>query len=138
MATNVLDEISTQPSTGSLNGGTVRGAGKVTTTDATATVIYSTPAVAVGEAIIVKASVIGKKSDGTAAAVNFVWGGFRRQSAGNITLVGALTGTAQEDSAGTPVITIAVNTTAQTAEVKVTGIAAETWLWEAMVEYCKV
>lgn len=137
MVTVVRDQQTQVGPSGSYGTGTVRESAVLTTTDATATVIYSTPAVATGEAVVVKALVVGKKSDGTAAAGIEKIATFRRQAAGNVTLVGAVQGTTQTDGV-TPAITIAANTTAQTAEVKVTGIAEETWLWEAHVTFCKL
>jgi hypothetical protein len=136
MTTIVRDRVFQGPS-GSYNGGTAYRNAIVTTSDNTATVIFSSPVVAVGESLVIKALIVGRKSDATAAAGIEKVAVFRRQSAGNITLVGSVQGTTQTDGV-TPAITIAVNTTAQTAEVKVTGITAETWLWEAHVVYHKV
>lgn len=120
---------------GSFKDGCVEDANKTTTADGNAKVLWSSRAIAVDEVIAVRAMVVGKLAGSTAAAGNpCLVGTFRRQAAGNVTLVGALTGTTQEDSAGTPVITLAANTTAQTVELRVTGIAAENWSWECKVE----
>lgn len=116
-------------SAGSFKTGTINRNKKLTTTDATATVIESFP-VAVGDVIQISGYLAGGKSDATAALdCNFA-GGARRQSAGNVTLVGTPLATVREDSTGAPTVAFNANTTTQELEIKVTGIAAETWNWE--------
>ena len=130
-----------QVSTGSYKTGTEQYNRKIETTNATATVILSIP-VAVGDAVLIMGSIIGKKSDTTAAIMQQINGGARRQSAGNVTLVGtpAVTGATmvQEDSGGTPAVTYVANTTDQALEIKVAGIAAETWSWEGNFKVTKI
>lgn len=122
---------------GSRRGG-LEGFGRTAvTTDATVTAIHSIP-VAEGEAITVRAVVTGRIANLSAAAGAVISATFRRAAAGNVTLVGAVQGATQEDSAGTPAITLAANTGAQTVELRVTGIAAETWTWEAHGDFLKV
>jgi hypothetical protein len=119
---------------GSYKEGCVEDQRKVATSDATVTVIWRSRPIAVGEAIAVRGFVIGKIDAATSAAYIHVSAAFRRQSAGNVTAVGSPQGTIAEDSAGTPAIVFAANTTDQTVELRVTGIAAESWKWEAKVE----
>ena len=137
MATVRRDEQVHQASNGSLNGGRRTNVYTATTSDATPKVMAQIP-VAVLEALTVTVTVVGKKADATAACHVSQWAGFRRASGGNVTLVGALQGTTIEDSAGTPAIALSANTTAQTVDLTVTGIAAEAWGWEANVVYTKI
>jgi len=125
------------PDNGSSGFGTQKLSKRLSTTDATATNIYAV-SVAVGEAVAITVRLVGKKSDATAAFGSQGLCEARRQSAGNVTIVGTAVTTAREDSAGTPAITFNANTSTQQLEVKCTGIAAETWLWEAHIEVTKV
>jgi len=125
------------PDNGASGFGTMKFSKKLTTTDATATVIYAV-SVAVGEAVGITVRLLGKKSDATAAFGSQGLAEARRQSAGNVTIVGTAVTTAREDSAGIPAITFVANTSTQQLEVKCTGIAAETWLWEAHIEVTKI
>lgn len=123
---------------GSYNGGFVREVPtKIGTTDATVTVIASIP-LAELEAVMVRALVVGIKGDATAANGIHMTGVFRRAAAGNVTQVGATAGTIVEDDGGTPAIAFNANTTAQTVEVRVTGIAATTYRWECVLERIKI
>ena len=126
-----------QGSAGSLNGGREIDSYTATTTDATPKTVYAVP-LAAGEMAGVKAFANGKKADLSAAAGANLTGWFRRAAAGNVTLVGVLQGAVQEDSAGSPSVTLSANTTTQTVDVVVTGIAAETWKWEVVVESMKI
>jgi hypothetical protein len=128
------DQVVQVGTSGSYGNGTVRDVAILTTSGSTVTAIYATPVIAVGQACIIKAKVLGRKDDATAAAGIEKIATFRRQSAGNVTLVGAVQGTTQTDGV-TPAITISANTTNQTAEVTVAGIAAQTWVWECSVEF---
>ena len=114
---------------GSYAGGTLRKNAKVTTTDNTATVILSIP-VAVGDVFSVLGQVDGKLGAATGASVTFVSGAARRQSAGNVALIGTPTATIQEDATNAPAASWVANTTDQTLELKVTGNTSETWIWE--------
>lgn len=124
-----------QAPSGSYLTGTVRRNRTLQTTDATATVIDLSQTIAVGQTVMIRGGVVGKKSDGTAAIDAQVSGCARRQSAGNVTLVGTPLVVAREDSAGTPAVTFNANTTSQQLEIKVAGIAAETWQWESNLEF---
>lgn len=134
MTTAIRDDQVNMARSGSYGTGTVRRNKTLTTTDATATVIDASPVIAVGQAVMIRGGVVGKKSDGTAAIDVQVSGSARRQSAGNVTLVGTPLVVAREDSAGTPAVTFVANTSAQQLEIKCAGIAAETWNWESNLE----
>lgn len=103
----------------------------VTTTDATQTTLFSHE-VAEGETVVFWASVVGQIANLSASAGRVLWVVARRASGGNVTLVGSVQGDSiQEDSAGTPAITLDVDTSTQTVRIRVTGIASETWTWYA-------
>lgn len=123
--------------TGGLEYGTQVFQKRLTTTDATVTPIWEVP-IAELEAIAVTVRLLGKKSDATAAFGSQGLCEARRAAAGNVTVVGTAVTTAREDSAGTPAITFAADTTNQTLEIRCTGIAAETWQWEAFIQVTKV
>lgn len=80
-----------------------------------------------GQVVLVKLKGLGRIADLSAAVGVEVWGVFRRASGGNVTLVGSLQGTAQEDSGGTPAITLVADTVNQRVNAQVTGVTAETW-----------
>lgn len=125
-------------SSGSYNGGQRRDLAVVATSDATATVIYSIP-LAEGEAVKVDFDLLGIKTDLSAALDGNGYGAFRRVSGGNVTAVGTpLVTDKREDSAGSPTFAFNANTSAQTVEIKVTGIASEDWHWECVVRYLKI
>lgn len=121
---------------GSLKNGAEQWGKTVQTTDATTTDIMSIP-VAQNEAIVVNVKVIAAISDYSAAIGGTVIHTFRRAT-GNVTAVGGETDTTSEDSAGTPTVNCVADTTNQTVDVRVTGVAAETWNWEVQVEWIKV
>jgi hypothetical protein len=122
---------------GSYNGGTVWNAGTLATTDNTATVIWSIPLSEL-EAVKVSGHIIGIKSDLSAMLDGIFDGGWRRASGGNVTANGTPVATVREDSAGSPTFAWNANTSAQTVELKVTGITAETWHWEFHLRYTKI
>lgn len=134
MPTEVRADQILKASSGSYATGTVKRNKTLVTSDATATVIDASPVIAVGQAVMIRGGVVGKKSDGTAAIDAQLSGSARRQSAGNVTLVGTPLVVAREDSSGTPAVTFVANTTTQQLEIKVAGIAAETWNWESNLE----
>lgn len=134
MAQELRGDIVNKGASGSYSTGTVRRNKTLSTADATATVIDASPVIAVGQAVMIRGGVVGKKSDGTACIDAQLSGSARRQSAGNVTLVGTPLVVAREDSAGTPAVTFVANTTSQQLEIKCAGIAAETWQWESNLE----
>ncbi len=103
------------------------------TTDATLTTV-TTVAVAVDEVWFVKAIVTANIADYSAALGVEMWGVFRRATGGDVTLVGTLVGTVQEDSGSAPTFALTVDTGTQTVDVNVTGVAAETWDWTITLE----
>ena len=121
-------------SSGSYNGGVLRDVVTLSTADATATAVYSIP-VAVGQAVAFRALIFGMKSDATASLASTVVAGARRQSAGNVTSAGSASIVTIEDSAAAPVATVNANTTTQAFELKLAGVAAETWHWDVCIEY---
>lgn len=137
MGTNFQGKMGFASATGSYNGGRTLDGGTCVTEDATATVIYTIP-LAEGEAIKINAEVLGVKTDLAAGLGADLAGEYRRASGGNVTAVGSPSVTVREDSSGAPTVAFNANTSAQTVEIKVTGIAAEDWRWEAAVQYLKV
>ena len=116
--------------------GLVRDTFTVSTTDATATLLKRVP-LGEGQVVQVRVFAAGKKADLSAAAGVSQTATFRRAAAGNVTLVGALQGTTQEDHAGAPAIALSANATAQSVDLSVTGVAAESWQWVGHVEFIK-
>lgn len=112
-------------------------AGSVTTTDATVTDVAAV-AVAEGEMVMVEASVIGRKSDGSAFYSGKIVGTFYRNSGGNVTQIGAssLTGEVNESSWGG--IDLAADTVNQEVDLHVTGLAGTTIAWVASLKVTKV
>lgn len=131
------DGVITAGSSGSHRDGSVHVNSYVTTSDATATVLFSVP-LAQLEGVVIEGKVAGFKSDLTAGIFRHIACGFRRASGGNVTSVGTASGTDVEDSAGIPAVTVAADTTNQLATIKVAGIASENWKWEGHFTYTKV
>lgn len=125
------------PSGGSRGSGTDVMNKTLTTTDATATIIHAVP-VAELQAVAITVRLCGMKSDATASYGSQGLSEARRAAAGNVTIVGTSVTTAREDSVGTPAISFVANATTQTVDIKCTGIAAETWYWEAHIEVTTV
>lgn len=113
--------------------GVLGGAATVQTTDATVTDI-ATIALAEGDAITVRATITGAIADYSAALGVVLSATFRRATGGNVTLVGSVQGTVQEDSASAPTATLAADTGNQTIDIRVTGVAAQTWNWSVRYE----
>lgn len=108
-----------------------------TTSDATATTAASV-SMAEDTAYLVTAHIVGAQDDYSDALGVFIWGVFKRASGGNVTLVGSLQGTVQEDSSASPTATLTANTTNQTVDIDVTGVAAEDWSWRVMYTWVRV
>lgn len=132
-----LGEASIYKPAGSKTGLVEWGSGPLTTTDDTATQLGLLPVVAELEGIVVDIIVTGVQSDGTDQITARICGGARRAAAGNVTLTGTTTVTILESTAAT-LVAVAADTTNQTIDINVTGIAAETWKWEAFGTYFKV
>jgi len=137
MTTQIRERTSQLASAGSYNGGIVRDVATLATSDATATKIYGIP-VALLESVAFRVLIVGMKTDATASYASTVVGGARRQAAGNVTSAGSATIVTIEDSAGSPVATVNANTSTQEMEIKIAGVAAENWRFEACVEYIKL
>lgn len=109
----------------------------ITTTDATATVIF-TKAVPLSSTLGVWVQAIGKKVGANADGI--VSNKFQAvtNNAATVAVVGTTGGSDVENSSGTPAVTIVANDTTDAIEVKVTGIAAETWAWVAKITVAQV
>jgi hypothetical protein len=109
--------------------------GWVQTTDATVTTVDSF-VLNEGEAVTVKGTVTGAQSNQT----NAVGGDFlleaRRQSGGNITLIGVPIVNVNSSSAAT--FTVDVDVATQSIRVRVTGVAAITYNWTTTYSYQKM
>ena len=103
------------------------------TTDATLTTVVAL-AIAETETWLVKANVVADIADQSAGLGVVMWGVFRRATAGDVTLVGSLQGTVQEDSGAAPTFALTVDTGTQSVDVNVTGVAAEVWNWTITLE----
>lgn len=134
MPTVLADGITYVAPNGSYGTGWIPVVKRVATADATATVLWASPAVAEGKVIMVQGKLVGRRSDATASTSAIFDGSARRASAGNLTVTAAATVTIKESNAATAV-TFTANTTPQTFDLAVTGIAAENWVWEVQLEY---
>ncbi len=109
----------------------------LTTTDATATVIF-TKACPVSTTLGVWVQIIGKKVGANADGIVSQKFQAVTNNAGTVAVVGTTGGSDVENASGTPAVTIVANDTADTIEVKVAGIAAETWAWVGVVRVMQV
>lgn len=134
---SVLRSLIRQSDTGSLKSGVIQVNKKATTTDATATDILVLP-VALNTVVGIRCFGAAYKSDYSAGWSGAITCGARRGASGNVASLGTASVVTVEDSASTPALSIAVDTSAQTAKVQVTGVAAETWKWEVYCEYIYV
>lgn len=112
-------------------------AATVTTTDATITDI-TTVSVAEGEVFLVEAQVIGRKSDGSQLALYHREGLFYRNTGGDVTQQGSITSLAEVESDASWDCTLNADTTNQTIDVRVTGVADTTINWKCVIKYMKV
>lgn len=109
----------------------------VTTTDATATNILSV-ACPISTTLGVWVQIVGKKVGANADGIVSQKFQAVTNNAGTVAVVGTTGGSDVENASGTPAVTIVANNTADTIEVKVTGIAAETWAWAGVVRWMQV
>ena len=107
----------------------------VTTTNNTATVIFTTPILAEGQVMTITAKITGIRDDYTEAVGGTLTAVFRRPTGGNIALVGSATTDVHDDSSGSPTFTAVVNTGDQTAEVQVTGENSKNINWTCKPSY---
>lgn len=98
------------------------------TTDATATQA-ATVDVDEGQCITVTGRFAFIKNDFTEGGGGTFWATFRRPSAGNVTLIGSQVVNVNEDSAGSPTMTITDDTVNQTIDINCVGVAATTYDW---------
>lgn len=103
---------------------------EVSTADATATVIAEWD-VAEAEQVTVEVLVQGHKSNYADGLSSFVVAGALRAAGGNVEITGSPAPVTLEDSSGAPAVTVAADTTNQRIQIKVAGIAAEEWHWQA-------
>ena len=135
---NVLREpLTTVGYSGSYGYGTQHYNKILTTADATATVLLEV-VVAELEGCLIEGAVLGVQDDGTNSIVRHIICGGNRATAGNVTSAGSAGGTDIENEAGTPAVTLNANTTNQTLEIKVAGIAAQNWKWEGHFSVTKI
>lgn len=110
--------------------------GKVQTTDATITDLL-TIAVAQGEAYMVEAMVVARKTDGTQFGAWKIVGLFHRNSASNVTQDG-LTSVLMGEVSDTYSCEFAADTGNQTIDLRVTGKAATTINWSGSCKALRV
>lgn len=112
----------------------------VQTTNGSAAVAHSI-AVAQGEAFTVEAMIVGRKSDGTAFGHWKLFGGFYRNSGGNVTQndVTSIPTSIVPSGEGTTtwLVDLVVNTGTQSIDIQVTGKAATTINWHVSVRTIK-
>lgn len=109
----------------------------LTTSNNTITTITSI-SVSELQAYTISGSFIATKSDYTASLTGTFRYGFRRATGGNVTQIAAATVSADDDSAGTPALSLDVDTATQTARIRATGITAETWSWRVQYTMAKL
>lgn len=99
------------------------------TTNATPTELAFIP-VPENSCITIAGEIVGSTSGYSAVCGGTFSATFRRATAGSVTLVGSVTTDVKEDSSGSPTFTVAADTVAETASIRVTGVASETWNWK--------
>ena len=109
----------------------------IQTTDATVTDI-ATIDVEEGDVFEVQVKVLGRKSDGTDRALYNLEGLFYRNTAGNVTQEGAISSITTIESDINWNCNLVADTVNQTIDIQVTGVAATTINWKAMVKYIKL
>ena len=107
-------------------------------TDGNAATIVSKVPVAELEGVLVRVSGLAVRTNGSEILRSDVKASFRRAAAGNVTLGGAATTVAANDSSGTPTITIVANATDQTADIVVTGEAAKEFVWDLDIKVQRI
>lgn len=123
---------------GQYNGGPgTKHGGTVSTTDATVTDLAAV-ALAEGEAAIVRATVIGRKSDGSAFGAWVVVANFHRNAAGNVALEAATSVQYEDNQAAWGGVEWLADTGNQTMDLRVTGLAGTTINWSSQIEVLKV
>lgn len=106
----------------------------VQTSDGTATDIAAIP-IQEDQVISVHCQVAAAIADYSAGLGDQVSQTFRRESGQSVTAIGTETDITSEDSSGSPSVSINAAGGTQTIDVRVTGVAAETWNWVIRVSY---
>lgn len=109
----------------------------VETSDATVTDL-GTVAVDEEEQVMVEASVLGRKSDGSEFYAAKIVGSFYRNSGGNVTALGgaSISGESNDNAwGGVDLVADAIN---QTVDIQVTGVAATDIKWTASVKVTRL
>lgn len=98
------------------------------TTDGSATQAAAV-SVSEGQCITVFGRFAFIKDDYTEGGGGTFWATFRRPSGGNVTLIGSQVVNVNEDSSGSPTITITADTGNQTIDINCVGVAATNYDW---------
>lgn len=93
--------------------------------------------VGTANAATVRLTTIASTNNHACTVSAFQWAGFQRVTNGNIALVGSVQGTPQENSGGSPTVTMVADTTNQTIAVRVTGENGAVYTWRCMWEILK-
>lgn len=100
----------------------------VQTTDATPTEIVSIP-VAAAKVITVQGKAVALRSDATEAAGGQFMGTFHRTTAGSVAIVGAEFVDWNDNSSGSPILTLVADTVGEAISIRATGEAGKTINW---------
>lgn len=111
--------------------------GHITTTDATTTTAMAIP---VTEKTVLHLNLqgVGTRDDQTDSLFIFEQSGWRRATGGNVAAFGTANRYESHDSAGMPTVTVSADTSNQTIDINVTGIAAQDWTWYMTVEITEI
>jgi hypothetical protein len=103
----------------------------VTTTNATPTEIVSIP-VDESSAVTITGRYITLRSDATECAGGQFMGVFHRPTGGSVTLVPATLTDANDNSSGTPALTLVADVPNEAVSIRCTGEAAKTFDWKVV------
>lgn len=111
--------------------------GKVQTTDATATTIFSVPMPASSSCFVNISFACSNAAFTTGLAQTPITGYFLRSAAGNVVSAGTTVAVGLNISLAVnpPVLTMVANTSTQSIDIKVTGQAATTYNWHVEGNY---
>lgn len=109
----------------------------VTTTDATQTDLVSV-ALAEGDMVMVEASVVGRKSDGSAFYAGRITATFYRNTGGNVTQLGGASLTDEVNDSSWGGLDAVADTANQTGDIRCTGLAGTTIKWAPIVRVTRV
>lgn len=97
-------------------------------------VVLASVAVAEDSVHFIRVSFAACRDTGAEGIGGAVSGSYRRDADGNVTLIGAADTVIDEDSSGSPALTLAANTTDQTIDVTFTGEASKNFNVHAEIE----